>query len=363
MSKCERISLPICPLLVNDEVVYWAWDNAVLCLSDGKVKKTDLENGEAVLSLALFKNNELLLATDNKSILLLGSSQVFKTRRGISAALVDDDDRILVADRFGDVQLVILTQDLEIVYRIDTANNPLADDRETLAAKKRKIEEQPLRKLETPEGMPFVGVLAVITRTKLIGSKLYVADREGRLWIYQYPEMYICKTILVGHSDFVTDFVLIDEGKHAITASGDGTLCLWNCDDGTCLETVEIGNRQFVSVLTTHENFVYGLICGTGNVIRLTKDLKTSQIATSPVPLAGIMAHPLIGFLAISLAGGSLHIIPYGSQCAETHRPLNVSETPKLEWYWKTKPPPRQETLKPVGGDHHQPWFCEWITE
>lgn len=75
-------------------------------------------------------------------------------------------------------------------------------------------------------------------------------DRSLMLWkVVDTSDAYaVPERSLRGHSHFVQDVVLSNDSKFALTGSWDGTLRLWNLDEGSCAKTFTGHSKDVLSV-------------------------------------------------------------------------------------------------------------------
>jgi WD repeat-containing protein 48 len=78
-------------------------------------------------------------------------------------------------------------------------------------------------------------------------DRLYTAGRDSiiRAWDCKRYGSDMYEYSMEHHTDWVNDIVLVNSGKHILSASSDATIKLWNAQKGTCMST-----------LRTHKDFV-----------------------------------------------------------------------------------------------------------
>ena len=68
-----------------------------------------------------------------------------------------------------------------------------------------------------------------------------LCDRDMKIKVYCYPDMFNIESILMGHTDYVTSCCFMGkENELLLSSSFDGTLKLWNICSGQCLTTVNL---------------------------------------------------------------------------------------------------------------------------
>lgn len=126
-------------------------------------------------------------------------------KRPNALALVDNDEQVLVADKFGDV------------YKLSVTNAPLSDDLE-----------------------PILGHVSMLTDIVTVrhGSQDYVvtSDRDEHIKISQFPKTYIVENWLFGHREFVSTISCPKwQTDWLFSAGGDPEIFAWDWVQGKLL--------------------------------------------------------------------------------------------------------------------------------
>jgi WD40 repeat protein len=117
------------------------------------------------------------------------------------------------------------------------------------------------------------------------------------LWSLRSPreiQATACLRTLEGHAGWVNDIAVLPDGRQAISASQDGTLKLWDMDNGKCLRSF-VGHTdsvEAVSLLPGGERFLSGGYdktlriwnIQTGACIRTIEGLTSSVYSVAPLP-------------------------------------------------------------------------------
>ncbi|KAJ1723813.1 WD repeat-containing protein 4 [Coemansia erecta] len=86
-----------------------------------------------------------------------------------------------------------------------------------------------------------VSILCALAFTPTTPPLLLSCDRDEKLRISHYPNAYNIQAFGLGHTEFVTSVAALKCAPQVcLTGSGDGTMRLWNTEDGTLLQTVDL---------------------------------------------------------------------------------------------------------------------------
>lgn len=73
------------------------------------------------------------------------------------------------------------------------------------------------------------------------GKYVITCDRDEKIKVSNYPDTYNVRAFCLGHREFVTHVDLLPhDGSLALSASGDGTVKIWNFVDGEELLSIDI---------------------------------------------------------------------------------------------------------------------------
>ncbi|XP_044270851.1 tRNA (guanine-N(7)-)-methyltransferase non-catalytic subunit wuho [Tribolium madens] len=164
-----------------------------------------------ISSLATSQTGQyIVVSTENKQIVLFDNNlnliRNFIVNRAASKVLFTNQDDILVADRTGDVFL----------YKFND---------------------------EKTEPTLLLGHLSMILDMKLseCGKYIVTCDRDEKIRVSHFPNTYNIVSFCLGHEEFVTR---IDFVKHVlVSASGDGTLRVWDYLKGEQLSVINTNNH------------------------------------------------------------------------------------------------------------------------
>lgn len=265
--------------------------NGPICLFDVKLVnvQSSLSSSSSSSSSGGKARYVWLVVTDDKLVHLLTSTVedalqlnleeqfiVRKRLAGLDLVAVESNDndgvpsssvgypplRVVVSDRFGDIRDLSLSQfrQLSEVVRAkfsahltknpkDVAFHELrgsvltAENRgdSVLTAESRNEgEESPSSKVEPSTTSAFeeemagclAGHIASITIQRLTsdGRRLITADRDEKIVVHQYPDLWRYTSILTGHTEFVTD-VCCDFADLIYSGAADKTVRLWHVDE------------------------------------------------------------------------------------------------------------------------------------
>lgn len=130
---------------------------------------------------------------------------------------------VLVADAFGDVYQLSKT----------TAMDLSQDDRADSAC--------------------ILGHFSTVTHVDVHESHIATADREARVRISHWPQVYVIRAFCLGHSDVVTVVKILPNNEGVISAALDGTIRLWSVD-GHLRHSLAIDSTLLTSLDVAHEN-------------------------------------------------------------------------------------------------------------
>ncbi|KAG0683404.1 tRNA (guanine-N(7)-)-methyltransferase non-catalytic subunit trm82 [Pichia californica] len=170
-----------------------------------------------IRDMCLSRNNKyLIVTTDNdKAVVVfdinynaINNEEVFKlikrqpmSKRPSAVSTSMDDSNIIIADKFGDVYSISMT-------------DPVVEDDSKL--------------------IPILGHVSMLTCVQNSidengNEVIMTADRDEHIRISYFPKSYIIKKILFGHKEFISCFSLPEwcDGKVLISAGGDSFICSW----------------------------------------------------------------------------------------------------------------------------------------
>lgn len=79
---------------------------------------------------------------------------------------------------------------------------------------------------------------SMLTAVKATATALYTADRDEKIRISSFPNTYIVNGYLLGHTAYVTDFVLLEKEGCVVSIGGDHTVRFWR--DTKLLDTLAL---------------------------------------------------------------------------------------------------------------------------
>lgn len=173
-----------------------------LKITDNKTTKACVQNSETknVTSLEFSKCGQyIVIATENKWVVVYNKCfqilRSFMITRTASKVCFTPNNDVLVADKSGDVYL----------YQVNSEN----------------------------KGTLLLGHRSVILDLLLsnCGKYLITCDRDEKIRVSCYPNCYNIVSYCLGHSEFVTKIKFLTD-KILVSASGDGTVRLWNFMEG-----------------------------------------------------------------------------------------------------------------------------------
>lgn len=166
-----------------------------MCLSrNNKYLIVTTDNDKAVV---VFDIN--YQATEGNALKLVKRQPMSKRPSAVSTSM--DDSTIIIADKFGDVYSIPMTDPTVLD---DSKMKPILGHVSMLTCVQNAIDEN--------------GNEVIMT-----------ADRDEHIRISYFPKSYVIKKILFGHKEFISCFVLPQwcDGKVLVSAGGDPFICTW----------------------------------------------------------------------------------------------------------------------------------------
>jgi len=94
-----------------------------------------------------------------------------------------------------------------------------------------------------------------VTSLDIKDSTLVSGSRDKTLLVWKkVEESYVPYRLLTGHSHFIQDLCMSQDGKYALTASWDGTVRLWNLDKFVSQATFVDHKKDILSVAFSADN-------------------------------------------------------------------------------------------------------------
>lgn len=247
MSKGEKLQ-PLCPIASTGSIVAWAAaEHLILYNLESKTFELSLnETGhtDAIRSISI-SGNQIVTAGEDKKVIIWNRtfdgkweiSGQFAHQKKVMVALFDSENRIIFADKFGDI------------FRL--RNEAL---RATTPDLKTPEDDEEEEKTESESTERLFGHLAAVS-SALFSSKqglLITADRDEKIRISQYPKSWIVDSFLFGHRRYVSalSFFGTDESK-LVSAGADGMIMLWdisNSSDPKLIWALSVGEGPVNSI-------------------------------------------------------------------------------------------------------------------
>lgn len=167
---------------------------------------TDSNKGIVILDVNLSSNS-------NENCLSVRKRETF-AKRPNAITLTNDENILLVADKFGDV------------YSIDVKN------------------DEPYNEEVQGERKPLLGQVSMLTdillKHNIHNGKDYVivTDRDEHIEIVNYPKAYVIDNWLFGHKEFISSIISPNwRSEWLLSAGGDDCVFLWNWETGKLIST------------------------------------------------------------------------------------------------------------------------------
>lgn len=236
---CSKLNLKMNVTDLNSHLVITSIDNVVIFdrnfedtaavkipppnlppnLTKGQLEVLNKEQ-RTINTVIVSSNNNIAVSTENKQVVVftptLSVTKNFIINRTASKILFTKDEDILVADRTGDVYL----------YKFS--------DKKT-------------------EPVLLLGHLSMILDMALSECEKFIVtcDRDEKIRVSHYPNTYNIVSYCLGHEEFVNCVKIVK--NLLVSASGDGTVRLWNYTKGQ--ELTKINTNQFISDKNLLEQF------------------------------------------------------------------------------------------------------------
>ena len=106
-------------------------------------------------------------------------------------------------------------------------------------------------KFDLGKGEPeevYLGHLSMLLDIRLSPDENFIvtADRDEKIRVSRYPNMYNIHNYCLGHQEFVSSIAIID--KILVSGSGDGTIRSWNLLEGKELDKRNCGDDSGVKL-------------------------------------------------------------------------------------------------------------------
>jgi len=171
--------------------------------------------------LGIATDSKLLYIWDTKTWQLLGTKKLLK--RPMALSFDPKLSELLLADKTGDV------------YSFPLVNGAFKEDGGNSTTENRNgnnVEEE----IEK-EKVPILGHLSMLLDMIITNDGQYIVtcDRDEKIRVSKFPNSYNIQTFCLGHTEFVTKILELPTDKLKIlSCSGDGSLKLWNPENGSC---------------------------------------------------------------------------------------------------------------------------------
>ena len=230
----------------QDKTKFYAiYKNVVsIYTNDMKLEYTiKVSNDTNVCGCAFMKDNSILTLSEDKYLRHFNNNQlmhhlVFPKKL---TSVVNNDDDIIVSDKFGDV------------YKVNINEMPGAND----DANKMK---------DTLADHIVIAHFSLITSLSMSKKKnaIISTDRDEKVRITRYPRTDIIQSFGYGFVNFISSSKCdeLDGMQFVVCGGADGDLRIFNLVDGSVIGTSEFGEKKVVIVLDSkvHDNQLYVLV-------------------------------------------------------------------------------------------------------
>lgn len=253
--------------------------------AEGESEPSCPDGGSEILAVAVSASGTLLaLSDDSKRLVLLQREPTWTVRsvrwlarRCTSLVFSHSEDRLLVADKSGDV------------YSLSV--------------------KEPLQEPELQ-----LGHLSMVLDVTVSQDDRFIVtcDRDEKIRVSLTHSPYNIQSFCLGHQQFVSALLTLSGRPHTLlSGSGDGTVRVWNMETGHSLQTVQL--REHVSSTETQE-----------------QKLTVSRLSSSPDGRhVAVLCERLmqIQMLCVEEREGSCVLSPH-SRLPLTHCPLDLTFDP-----------------------------------
>ena len=172
-------------------------------------------------------------------------------KRPVSLSIVTQDI-VLVGEKAGFISKIEFNSKLEEVKKIAGFSLPFLLMRN---ASEEKCDNKSVRRNIIVGGVHVSHTICAGCVTSLLvqikmqpNQKKLVAlcDRDMKIKIYNYPDLFLVERILMGHRDYVTSCCFLgSEDNRLLSGSYDGSLKLWDVHRGTCVASLNLKSSHF----------------------------------------------------------------------------------------------------------------------
>lgn len=100
------------------------------------------------------------------------------------------------------------------------------------------------------KGILLMGHLSILLDITMTSDENFIitCDRDEKIRVTHYPNTYNIKSFCLGHSEFVTNILLLNDNI-LLSSSGDGSFKFWKFLEGTCIFTYHV-NEDFKNIFS-----------------------------------------------------------------------------------------------------------------
>lgn len=182
-------------------------------------------------------------------------------KRPSAITMTDNDDTILLADKFGDVYALPLVPPPEEIEKVEKSKST---EKLTVAqlekAERDRLAEAKRRRTEISLDLPFthtlllghvsmlVDILAITLPADFDGAskdRTYVltADRDEHIRVSRYPQGFVIEGFCLGHESFVSKLLIPSwDRSELVSGGGDDYLLRWDWRSGKIRQKIEVGS-------------------------------------------------------------------------------------------------------------------------
>ena len=155
------------------------------------------------------------------------------------------------------------------------------------------------------------GHFAVITASMQTSRFFITGDKDAKIRVSRYPDTFEIESFCLGHTSYVSHLSLLDETR-LLSASGDGTLKLWDALSGNMIKSVSV-TESLICCMHTAGSSTYFVTEDSPRTVKVIDEKMTAENMidfSTDVQGLFVTGDYIIG---VARESGNLNIVKSGS--------------------------------------------------